>query len=141
MPMMNIYEPLFLLLALAAVVTLAAALVLTLAGRFKRAGRVLLRLGSVATVYMTIVIVTTLFISPRVFQVGDEQGREDWCITVTNWRRSADVPSGNVEIGLRISNHARRVAMGERGTVIYLVDTQKRRFNPLPNSAELPFTF
>ena len=139
--MMKVYEPLFLLLALATAITLVTAIVLALAGRFRRAGRILLRLGIAAAVYMTIVIVVTLFVTPRIYRVGDEQCREDWCITVTSWRRPVDASTDTLEISLRLSSRARRVAMGERGTVIYLVDGDQRRFDPLPNPTELPFSF
>jgi len=135
--MMNVFEPLFLLLVLAALVTLVTAVVLALLGRFARAGRVLLGLAVAATGYMTIVVSVTAFSARRVSRVNEETCRDDWCITVTGWRRPTD---GDVEISLRLRNRARRVPMGERGTVIYLVDAAERRFDPVPNPADVPFS-
>ena len=64
MPMMNYYEPLFLLLLLSAVGTLLTAAGFAVTGRFARAGKMLWRLGIGAVVYMTIVIGVTLVERP-----------------------------------------------------------------------------
>lgn len=138
--MMNYYEPLFLLLLLTAVVTLLTAAGFAIAGRFARAGKTLGRLGIGAVVYMTIVIGVTLFSTRQVFQVGEQRCNEDWCITVTDWRRGTGDAATEVEISLRLSSRARRVPMGEKGTVIYLVDARGRRFDPVPDPSDLPFT-
>ena len=47
--------------------------------------------------------------------------------------------AGRYDVSLRLSNRARRVPMGEKGTVVYLVDGQGRRYDPLPDPADVPF--
>ena len=135
--MMNVFEPLFLLLVLAALLTLVTAAVLALLGRVAKAGRLLLGLAIGTVGYLTIVIATTAFSTRRVYRVNEEICRDDWCITVTGWRRAAD---GDVVVSLRLRSRAQRVPMGERGTVIYLVDGAERRFDPVPSPADVPFS-
>ena len=56
MPLLNIFEPLFLLLVLVTLITLIATAVCAARGQFARAGRILRRLGLGAAVYFAIVI-------------------------------------------------------------------------------------
>jgi hypothetical protein len=137
--MMNIFEPLFLLIVLTAAVSVLTAAGFAVTGRFRRAGRIVTRVVIAAAVYMTIVIAVTLFSGRRVYRVAEERCNDDWCITVTGWQRAA-APGTDVTISLRLRNRARRVPMGERGTVIYLTDAQRRRFDPVADPSELPFT-
>ena len=137
---MNAFEPLFLLLVLTTLISFLTAAGFAIAGRFRRAGRILARLAIGAAIYMTIVIAVTLFSTRRAYRVGEERCNEDWCITVTDWQRGAGKPLSNAAVFLRLSNHARRDPMGERETVVYLVDAQGRRFDPVFNPGELPFS-
>jgi hypothetical protein len=137
---MNIFEPLFLLLVLVTVLTLITTAVLAVRGQFAHAGRILRRLGLGAGVYFAIVIVVSIFNPQRVYRVGDTQCFDDWCISVVGagWTRAA--AAGRYEVTLRLSNRARRVPMGEKGTVVYLVDAQGRRYDPLPDGTEVPLS-
>ncbi len=87
---MTIFEPLFLLLALTTVVTLVAAVVWAAAGKFARALRVLRRLAVGAAVYCAVVIAVTIGSSRPVYQVGQAQCFDDWCITVAGATRDPD---------------------------------------------------
>jgi hypothetical protein len=138
MPLMNIFEPLFLLLALVTVITLITTAVFAVGGRFARAGRTLRRLGIGAGVYFVIVIAVSIFSPPRVYHVGDAQCFDDWCITVVGAQWTSAAAIGRYEVRLRLSNRARRVPMGEKGTVVYLTDAQGRRYDPLPDGADVP---
>jgi hypothetical protein len=138
MPLVNVFEPLFLLLVLVTVVTLVVAAMLAARGNLKRAGRVLRRLGIGAAVYFAVVIVVSILSSRRVYRVGDTQCFDDWCIAVMETRRTETPPTNRYEISLRLSNRARRVPMGEKGTVVYLTDRSGRRYDPLPDPAAVP---
>ena len=88
MPLMNVFEPLFLLLALTAVVTLITALGFALGGRLARAARIVRRLGIGAVVYFAVVVLVSIFNPPGVYQIGDTRCFDDWCIQVVGaqWR-------------------------------------------------------
>src|SRR3954453_23582946 len=115
MPTMNLYEPLFPLLVLAAFTALSTAAVWAIAGRRARSLKILVRVGIGAAVYMTVVIAVTAFSARRVVQVGEERCREDWCITVTGWQRGTGDAAANVQVSLRLHSRARRRPMGEKG--------------------------
>jgi hypothetical protein len=140
MPLMNSFEPLFLLLVLVTVLTLITTAVLAMCGKFARAGRILRRLGIGAGVYFAIVIAVSIFNPQRVYRVGDMQCFDDWCLSVVGagWTRAP--AAGHYEVTLRLSNRARREPMGEKGTVVYLVDAHGRRYNPLPDGADVPLS-
>jgi len=138
MPLMNIFEPLFLLLVLVTLGTALTAATFAVTGRFARAGRIVKRLAIGAAVYFAVVMVDS-FVSPRkVYAVGTPQCFDDWCITVESGGR-LNSPEDTYEVSLRLSNRARGRAMGEKGTVAYLTDAQGRRFDPLPDPAAVPF--
>ena len=138
MPLMNIFEPLFVLLVLATGVTLGTAAALAVRGKFARAGRILRRVGIGAALYFSVVIAVSILSHRRVYHVGDTQCFDDWCITVIDATRT-ETPSRRLyQISLRLSSTARRVPMGEKGTVVYLTDAQRRRYDPLPDPAAVP---
>lgn len=138
-PLMNIFEPLFLVLALVTVITLITTAVFAVRGKFARAGRILRRLGIGAGVYFVIVIAVSIFNPQRVDRVGDTQCFDDWCIEVVGAQWTGMPTVGRYEVTLRLSNRARRVPMGEKRTVVYLLDAQGRRYDPLPDEAGVPF--
>ena len=139
MPLMNIFEPLFLVLVLVTLITLIATIVLAARGQFARAGRMLRRLGIGAAVYFAIVITVSIFNPQRVYHVGDTQCFDDWCIQVAEAQWAAAPADRRYEVTLRLSNRARRRPMGEKGTVVYLVDAHARRYDPVVDGAAVPF--
>jgi hypothetical protein len=138
MPLMNIFEPIFLLLVLVTVITLITTAVFAASGKLARAGRILRRLGIGAGIYFVIVIAVSIFNPQRVYRVGDTQCFDDWCIEVVGAQWTSAPAIGRYEVTLRLSNRARRVPMGEKGTVVYLTDAQGRRYDPLPEGADVP---
>jgi hypothetical protein len=138
MPLMNIFEPLFLVLVLVTGIMLVAALVLALRGRLAKAGRLLRRLAMGGAVYFTAVIVASAVLPRREYGRGQPQCFDDWCITVLGGERVPG-PGSAYRVSLRLSNRARRVPMGEKGTVAYLVDASGRRFDATTPSATVPF--
>src|SRR4051812_9326594 len=135
---MNLFEPLFLLLALTTIITLVAAAVRAGMGQLVRSRRILLRLGIGAAAYFAIVIAVSAASPRRVYQPGDAQCFDDWCITVVSggWTDAAPV---RYEVALHLSNRARRVPMGEKGTVVYLTDASGRRYDPIMSRSVIPF--
>lgn len=137
MPLMNVFEPLFLGLLVVAVVTLATALGLAMFGRFARALRILGRLGVGAAVYFAVVIAVSIFNPQKLYRIGETQCFDDWCIAVTGAGWTGTPPGDSLEVGLRISNRARRVPMGEVGTTVYVIDANGRRYDPVSDPGDV----
>jgi hypothetical protein len=141
MPLMNSFEPLFLLLALVTLATLVTSAIFLVSGRAARAGRILRRLAIGAALYFAVVILASI-VSPRTtYRVGDTQCFDDWCITVAAAGRPAAPPDTAYDVRLTLSNRARRVPMGEKGTVVYLVDAAGTRYDPAPDSSAPPIVY
>ena len=136
---MTIFEPLFLLLALVTLVSLLTALVRLARGQAARAGRIVLRVAVGALVYFVAVAAVSIVTPRRVHRIGEAQCFDDWCITVADVQRTPVSSGGSVyDIGMKLSSRARRVPMGEKGTVVYLTDGQGRRYDPLPDPSGVP---
>jgi hypothetical protein len=136
MPMMTIFEPLFILCFLATVATLIVAAVSAVRGNRVKALGIVGKLGACAAVYLAALLVVGATSQRKVYRVGDMQCFDDWCITVTGVARPAP---GRVDVALRLSSRATRRPMGEKGTVAYLVDSQGRRYDPISGSVTVPF--
>ena len=135
MPMMTIFEPLFLLLVLAAAVVLVWAAVAALRGRGRAGRRALTRLGVGAAIYMLIVLVVSMATPRRAYRVGDTRCFDDWCIAVTSAARPTPT---SVTVALRLSSRAKRVTQRELGTVVYLVDSAGKRYDPVADPSGVP---
>ena len=138
MPMMTVFEPLFVLLFLAAVATLLSAAVAALRGRRPRALRILRRLAMGAGAYFAVVLLVALFSTPPVHQVGETICFDDWCIAVADARRAPGESAQTWNVTLRISSRAKRITQGERYVVVFLTDSLHRRFDADPASAAVP---
>ena len=138
---MNIFEPLFLLLALITAAALIAALVFAVFGNWRRALRILKRLAIGAAVYFAIVIAVTVLVPSRQYALHEMRCLDDWCITVNGALRhpSPPVAGSNFEVSLRLSSRAKRVPMGEKDTVGYVVDEDGHRYDPLHDAAAFPY--
>jgi hypothetical protein len=137
MPLMTLAEPLFLVLALGTIVALLVACGLALAGRHRRALRILARLGACAAVYLAVVILVSIVSPRRIYHRGDTQCFDDWCIAVVG--SGQDSPRDPYIVTLRLSSRAKRVPMGEKGTVVYLEDGSGRRYDPVSRPDDIPF--
>ena len=134
-PTMTIFEPLFILCVLATVGVLILAAIAMIRGHRSQAVSKLKTLGIAAALYMGVVLAVAIASPRKTYAVGQMQCFDDWCITTTSARRT---PQGTVEVNLRLSSRAKRVAQRELGTVVYLVDAQGRRFDPAPDPAIVP---
>ena len=135
MPLMTIFEPLFLILVLVAVIVLMRAAVAAVRGRRGDARRALTRLGIAAVIYMVVVFAVSLATPRRNYRIGDTRCFDDWCVAVTSATRPAPT---SVTVGLRLSSRARRVPQRELGTVVYLIDSAGHRYDPVLDSRVVP---
>src|SRR5689334_3420380 len=114
MPLMSVFEPLFVVLVLTTIVTLGVSAVLAIRGRHGRARGVLRRLGVGIAVYFAVVIGVSIVNPQREYRVGDPQCFDDWCITVVDVKRDTADRDGGYEVAFRLSSRARRRPMGEK---------------------------
>jgi hypothetical protein len=138
MPLMNIFEPLFILLVLTALGALVTAAVLAARGRRDRSGRILRRLGIGVGVYVAILVLSALGTQPRVYHVGEAQCFDDWCLTVVDARPVRHADSVAWTVTLRLSSRARRITQRENDAAVYLTDARHRRFDPVHDDAAVP---
>ena len=136
---MSIFDLLFIVLFLASIVTLLVAAVMALRRRGRRALIILLRLGVCAGVYLGIVILVSLVSPRRVVNAGDDQCWDDWCVAVSNVQRTNADASIRYVVTLRISSRAGRRAQRGRGTYAYLMDDDRRCYDPIPDPTAIPF--
>ena len=136
---MTIFDLLFLALFLAALAALILAAVYALRGRTGQAFGVLRRLTACTVVYLGMVYVITALSKPVVLKIGDPQCNDDWCIAVEGVLRTPKAALVAYDVKLRIFSRARRVAMRENGaTDVYLVDSDWKRYQPIPDGTEIP---
>ena len=138
MPMMTIFEPLFILLFLATVAALLTAAVAALRGQRPRALRILRRLAIGAGAYFAAVLLVAFFSTPPVHQVGETMCFDDWCITVADAKPTTTGSGQSWRVTLRISSRAKRITQGEKYVVVYLTDSLHRRFDADPASVAVP---
>jgi hypothetical protein len=135
---MTIFDLLFLLLALVAIITLIVAVGSAVSGRLSRSLRIMRRLGIGVAIYLAIVLIVAIASPQKIYKIGDPQCFDDWCITVSKATRSEAGVRSQYDIALEIHSRAKRAPQRERGTVVYLADERKRRFDPLPDATNVP---
>jgi hypothetical protein len=139
MPLMNVFEPLFLVLVVVTLITLITVVVFAVRGQWARTGRIMRRLGIGTAIYFAVVVAVSMLSPRHVYALGDAQCFDDWCITVVDAQPVGKAPSALYAVSLRLANRARRVPMGEKGTVVYLTDTAGHRYDPVPDATAVPF--
>src|SRR4051794_25709684 len=107
---MMIFDLVFIVLFLTAVVVLTTALWRTVRGQFDRARRILFRLLMGAAAYMAIVIAVSAIMPRRSIPIGDTQCFDDWCISIADFKQEPDVA---YTVNLRLSSRARRISQRE----------------------------
>ena len=138
MPMMTIFEPLFILLFLAAVATLVTAGAAAVRGQLPRAVNILRRLAIAAAAYFFVVLVVALAAVPPLHRTGEPQCFDDWCITVTGAKRTDTASAQTWRVTLRVSSRAMRVVQGENYAAVHLVDSKGRIYRPDPAELAVP---
>jgi len=127
---MNIFDLLFIALALVLVVTLITAAIVAVSGKGAKALRMLRRLGIGAVIYMGIVLLVSAVTKPRVLSEGEPQCNDDWCIAVDGAKTSLSGSSEDYDVTLRVFSRALRITQRENGASVYLRDSQGRKFYP-----------
>lgn len=136
---MTVFDLLFIVLFLAAVIALLVAVVSALRGRRARALAILRGLAICAGAYLGLVYVATALSRRVVLGVGDPQCSDDWCIAVVRVTRTPNNARMRYDVTLRIFSRARRVAQRENvARDVYLVDGHRARYNPIPTGSEIP---
>jgi hypothetical protein len=137
----NLSELLFLALALAAAGTTITGLVYAVFGAWRRSLEILRRLAIGTALYLAIVVAVSLVVRPRQYALHEPHCFDDWCITVNGALRhpSPPRPGSNFMVSLRLTNRAKRVPMGEKGTVAYVVDEHGQRYDPVRDATGFPF--
>lgn len=135
---MNLFDLLFLALALTAAICLISAAGLALFGRFRRAGRLLVFLFCGLAGYMAVVIVVSALNPRRVMKPDETQCFDDWCIGIAKFRA---VPKDNgsiYEVDLLLSSRAKRVSQRENNLRVYMTDSRETKYDPI-DTAPAPF--
>ena len=133
---MTLFDVLFILLFLTALAVLFSCLVSALRGQRARAGRRLRSLGVAVLMYLALVAGVSLLTPRRVLALGADQCSDDWCIAVQAATRADDTTRA---VTFRLTSRARRVMQRERFVVVYLHNSDGRRFNPEPSPEQPPF--
>jgi hypothetical protein len=133
---MTIFDLLFLALTLTTLITVCVAAAFAVSGRRSQSLRILRRLGVGVALYFAVIIVVSLVAPRRTFNLGDAQCFDDWCIAATS-----AAPDGNsFVVGLRISSRARAASQRERDLLVYLVDRDNHRYDPVPQPSDTPLS-
>jgi hypothetical protein len=129
---MTIFEPVFLLCLL-----LAGGSLVTAVFSQARRGRILPGLESAPLSTFLIVIAVSFFSHRKEYRIGDQQCFDEWCITVVNSKRTPSDSKLIYDVQLLLASQSRGRPQGEKGTVVYLADSQGRRYEPIASS--VPF--
>ncbi len=133
---MTLFDLVFLVLALTTLITLVAVAALTIARRTAQSLRILRRLAFGAALYFAVVVIVSLVAPRRVFNLGETQCFDDWCVAATSFNSSGSTYA----VKLRISSRARRVSQRELNLGVYLIDRDSHRYAPAPQPADVPFS-
>jgi len=132
---MTIFDILFILCFLSALLVLISAAISALRGKQAEALPKLRALGICSVTYMAIVLAAALALPRKVYRLEETRCFDDWCIAVASFTRTPK----SVAVALRLSSRAKRVPQGEKGTVVYLIDSSGNRYDPAPDSSIIPF--
>lgn len=136
---MTLFDLLFLAVFFATLAMLVLAGLTALRRRRSQSVAILRRLGIFAGFYLAIVILVSLVSPRRVLNVGDDRCWDDWCMAVSDVRKTSADTGSRYIVTIRISSRARRAPQRGRGTHVYLMDDQGRRYDPIPDPAAIPF--
>jgi hypothetical protein len=135
---MTIFDLLFLLAALASIMTLALAVFSVIRGRRARAIRILWVYAVCGLLYLVAGVTAGLVRPQRVIPAGVPWCFDDRCITVQSVNRTAGHADISYDVGLRIFSRAGRVAQRANGAWLYLIDGRGHRYSPDPDTSGVP---
>jgi hypothetical protein len=135
---MTIYEPLFLLIALASVIVLITAAIKAIRGRGKSALRLLGTWAACMLVYFGICVASAARAPRRVMQTKQPVCFDDWCIEIEEVTRVAEGNFDRYRAAIRIFSEAKRVTQREKSVAVCLEDATGHRFDTLTAPDEPP---
>lgn len=135
---LTIFDLLFLLAALASVVTLAVAATFAVRGPRRRALKIIRVYGVCVLAYLTVGVATAFLKPQRVMPTRDPWCFDDWCLAVEQVSQTPSQQGTSYRVELRIISRAGRVAQRARGAWIYLIDDQGRLYSPDPDPSAVP---
>lgn len=136
---MSVFDLLFILLFLTAVVTLIAAAWCAVRGDFQLAGVLLGRLAAGAAVYMAVVIGVSCFGTRRVLGLKAPQCFDDWCVAIDGVDRAVAGSEARYDVAVRVFSRAKRISQREKNLVVYLTDDRGVRYDPVADRAARGF--
>ena len=117
---MTLFEPLFLLCVLALLVSLVR--LVYLFARHQPARSLALRIAACIGVYLDALITVSVLSPARIYQQGEAQCFDDWCLAVDRVERDG----GALRVSLNVISQARRVTQRELGVAVNLTDEHGR---------------
>lgn len=132
---MDIFDLLFLGVALTTTITLVGAGASALVGRSGSARRMLRRVAIGLGAYALIVAATSAMVPRRAVHIGQRMCFDDWCIRVDSVSRAPT----RCAVTFSILSEAKRVTQRERGLAVYLEDAAGRRVAPESDPKDVPF--
>jgi hypothetical protein len=124
---LTLFDLLFLLIFLATLIALIVAAYLSLRGHFAKAGRLVLGVAMFWVVYLGVVAAVSLSTPRRMVAMGEDRCFDDWCISVE--RVSGTRP---IAVTLRVSSRAKRVRQSAPDNIVYLEDSEGKKYASLP---------
>jgi hypothetical protein len=134
----SIFDLIFLLAMLSAVVVLIVLIAMVIQGRFRTARRVLSIYAICAVLYLGVGLAVSYTRPRHIMSVGEPWCFDDWCLAVDHVNRTPEGTDVNYQIALRIFSRAGRVSQRANGAWIYLIDDENRRYAPDPQSTDVP---
>jgi len=135
---MSLFDLLFIAVFLASVGSLLSAALLAVRGDGAEAVALLRRWCICAGIYLSVVVLASVFWPRKVLQLGDPRCFDDWCIAVESVSHQPAQVGDTWRVTLRLSSRARRVLQRENNVVVYLSDRRGRRYDPIPDKSAGP---
>ena len=136
---MTIFDLVFILCFFATVMALSTAAFLAIRGQQGRSLRMLRWLGFGIAMYAGVLLLTSAFSPQDYAAIGDRQCGDDWCLAVTGARVARHGATAEVEVEFRIESRATRIDQREHAVTVFLRDSAGNRFEPIADSADVPF--
>jgi hypothetical protein len=133
-----IFEPLFILILIAIIVTLAIAAFHAIRGRGREALHILEVLALGLASYFAICCLFVILTPRRVLAIHQPQCFDDWCIELDSFTELHAGSVNRYQAGIRVFSRAERVAMRENGILPYLEDDRGRRYAALTDPSDAP---
>jgi hypothetical protein len=135
----TLFDLLFLVSFLVAVITLIVVAVAAVRGRSARAYPLLRRLAIGAAVYFGVLILVSAFTPQRFVSIGNDECSDDWCIAVQAVHRDSTSAAMRYDVRFQLASHARRIAQRERFVAVHLLDERGAKYAPASEPNDVPF--